>query len=769
MASDTIPGAVALRDELRRQRVFNDLVRLQFDQAPVGIAVTAANGLIVTLAMSHFFPTGLAWLWYLGLLAILAARVFLVLGYRAKETALAVRAWSRLFTAGAAATGLAWGLSVYALPWASFNDEVFLSFVIAGMVAGAIPSLSPCLSTYVLYMLGALLPVAVRMAIISGNFALTFLLLITLFGLFMFVTAKAHHTTVRRSLELRYANEDLVADLTEESARAKALNAKLTDEVHRRASMEQALLIAKEQAEAANGAKSEFVANMSHEIRTPMNGVLGMIELLSQSKLDQQQSSYLELARTSSESLLNVINAILDFSKIEANKLELESVPFDVRSIAEDVTALFSANAQSSDLELTCFVAPQIHTRVLGDSTRLRQILTNLLGNAVKFTRNGEVSLHVQELALNAQRIILGFEIRDSGIGMTPEQTARLFEPFRQADGSMTRRFGGSGLGLAITKRLTELMGGEITLESEYGVGTVFRVRIPFTRQQHSEALAPDAGLDGKRVLAVDDHATNRKILAHYLRGWGVAVATAASAQECLSLMRSAAAEERPFEAVLLDMQMPDMDGQALARSIKSEPALASAALILLSSPGDSAVSDLTESGIALMLAKPVRHGMLRDALFQVIYGVTPEYAVSDDGPAQNGPKLRGRVLLAEDNPVNQRVAKSMLERMGVDVDVVENGALALERSAAQAYDAILMDVQMPVMDGLSAVRALREREQASGSMRIPVIAMTANAMAGDRDECLGAGMDDYVPKPFKSRQLRDALARWLTQDRAQA
>jgi signal transduction histidine kinase/DNA-binding response OmpR family regulator len=737
-----------------------DLVGLLYSQAPVGLVVSAANGLIVALAVSYFYAASLAWAWLGALLAVLAARALLVLLYRRQRERLAVSGWSALFAVGAGATGLCWGLSAYVLPWPEFTDEVFLSFVIAGMVAGAIPSLAACLSSYVPYLLGALLPLGLRMALIGGEFALTFGMLIAIFGIFMLLTARAHHRTVRSALELRYANADLVADLTEESDQVRALNARLTQEVEERKRIAEELAAAKEQAESASVAKSEFVANMSHEIRTPMNGVLGMIELLSQSELNSRQRGFVEVARTSSESLLNVINAILDFSKIEAGKLDLEAVPFDIRALAEDVTALFTANVQNADFELTCFIPPELPTRVIGDQTRLRQILSNLMGNAVKFTERGEVALTVREAERHDNRVQLVFEVRDSGIGMTAEQRARLFEPFRQADGSMTRRFGGTGLGLAITKRLTRLMGGDIDVDSAPGQGTLFRVRLPFALQPVGSELPCNAGLDGRRVLVVDDNETNREILKHYLHGWGMDCVLTADATAALAALREAAQVAVRFDLGLLDLEMPGMDGEALARAIHADVHWADLPLLLLSSPVASPPTDGADP-FALRIAKPVRYAVLRDALYQVLYGATPAYAKAPPATTPR-PPLKGRVLLVEDNPVNQQVALSMLGKVGIDAGLADNGEAALARLAKGGWDLVLMDVQMPVLDGLSATRALRERERAGGGGHLPVVAMTANAMERDRDACLAAGMDDYIAKPFKSATLYDTLARWL-------
>jgi signal transduction histidine kinase/CheY-like chemotaxis protein len=755
-------ASVPLGELGRKQQVSDELVRSLFDQAPTGLVVTALNGLLVTGAVAHFYEVGLAWSWFGILLVILLLRGLTIARFRQDQSRLSMTVWSRWFMVGAAATGACWGFSVYMLPWESFTDEVFLSFVIAGMVAGAVPSLSPRLRVYVVYLAMALVPLSVRMVLIGGDFALTFLALIILFGIFMLVSARAHNHSLRSSLELRDANADLVAKLTEESRRVKRLNARLTREIAQRERIEHDLRIAKEQAEGASVAKSEFVANMSHEIRTPMNGVLGMIELLSQSVLNSQQRGFLEIARTSSESLLNVINSILDFSKIEAGKLELESVPFDVRAIAEDVAALFTANAQSAELELVCFVAPDVHTRVRGDPTRLRQILTNLLGNAIKFTEHGEVALRVHEISRYGDAVMLEFEVRDSGIGMSREQMQRLFEPFQQADGSMTRRFGGSGLGLAITKQLTELMGGTIDFQSELGKGALFVVRIPFLLQPSEPLAADSASLDGCRVLIVDDNATNREILAHYLRGWGIEPQQAASAEQALALMHAAVGLGRPFDAALLDLQMPGTDGRELAARIKADAVLAAIPLVLLSSVGNTTLPDGAQADFALSLTKPVRYGLLRDALFQVIHGVTPAYARTQKPATDAGPALSGSVLMAEDNRVNQMVATSMLRAMGLDVDLAENGEEALRMSAAKRYRLILMDVQMPVMDGLAAARAVRELEQRAGLPPVPIIAITANAMTDDRQACLEAGMDDYLAKPFKRAQLREILARWM-------
>lgn len=492
-----------------------------------------------------------------------------------------------------------------------------------------------------------------------------------------------------------------------------------------------------------------------------MNGVLGMIELLSQSDLGAQQRGFVEVARTSTESLLHVINSILDFSKIESGKIELEYAPFDLRTLCEEVTALFTASAQEADVELICFVAPEINGRVIGDSTRLRQVLTNLVGNAVKFTHSGEVSLRVQQRDRSSEWLELQFDVTDTGIGMTEAQVKSLFEAFHQADESMTRRYGGTGLGLAITHRLIELMSGQIDVSSEPGRGSCFSVRLRFKPRMDGPPDKRMERLERARALVVDDNATNREIVSRYLQGWGVAHAQAESAKAALEQLRVAHASGRPFDLVLTDMQMPGASGLELASWVKQDRGLQTTRMILLSSPGNLAQEDLAQYGIATSLVKPVRYGQLKEVLCQALHP-------SSGTPARTaqpavGPSLSGRILLVEDNLVNQKVALGQLRKLGLEVDLAVDGEAAVERCADTLYDMVLMDVQMPRLDGISATRALRQAEHDAGDGRhVPIIAMTANAEVGDRNDCLAAGMDDYLPKPFTRDMLIAKLERWL-------
>lgn len=747
------------REALIEARVRLDLLRMVFAQAPLGLAVTLFNGFLVSLAMVFIFEVERAWLWLGILVVVVGLRLAVVLAYRHRPQSLSPTRWKWLFALGAGIGGLVWGLSVEVLPGPSFHDDVFLSFVISGMVAGAIPSLAPNIGCYTAYLLGALVPLAVHMGLRGDHLGLTFLVLIVAFGFFMLASARAHHRTLWGSLLLSYANEALVADLTSESQRVKQLNARLQAEVDERARAQSALVEAKERAEAANLAKSAFVANMSHEIRTPMNGVLGMIELLSQSSLDRQQRGFVEVARTSTESLLNVLNAILDFSKIESGRLELEQAPFDLRSLCEEVTALFTANAQAAGVELSCFVDPALDARLVGDATRLRQILTNLVGNAVKFTHRGEVALRAVPLGRSAEQVEVLVQVEDTGIGMTQEQVQALFEPFRQADESMTRRYGGTGLGLAITRRLVDLMGGRLEVESEPGRGSRFWVRLGFRPGPAQPSEASELALQRAYVLAVDDNPTNLEVLTRYLQGWGVAYRTARSAQAGYDLLRVEQAAGRPFDLALIDVQMPEHSGFELADWIKADTALRDLPLVLLGSPGDVAQADLELHGVAMHLLKPVRYGQLKDVLCQLLCPGAPDTIIEP----RTTKGMRGRVLLVEDNLVNQKVALGLLRKLGLEADLAVDGEEALEHSASARYDLILMDVQMPRMDGIAATRALREAEQSSPERGYtPIIAMTANAERGDRDDCLAAGMDDYLPKPFTLTALKTTLGRWL-------
>ena len=537
----------------------------------------------------------------------------------------------------------------------------------------------------------------------------------------------------------------------------------ISRDITERKRAEAEVIKARDLAMEATRAKAQFLANMSHEIRTPMNGVIGMTNLLLETDMTPQQRDFANTIRDSGESLLTIINDILDFSKIEAGKVAFEILDFDLQEAIESTLELVAERAYAKKLELAGFVLSDVPVLLRGDPGRLRQILLNLLGNAIKFTDCGEVLVRVAKVSETAMRATLRFEVKDTGIGLSSEGQARLFQPFSQADGSTTRRYGGTGLGLAICKQLAEMMNGQIGVASEPGKGSTFWFTVRLEKQQNGTPPAHKErpSLAGLRVLIVDDDAANREILEHQTRAWKMRPASASSAAEVLPLLRNAFPD--PFPLVILDMAMPGMDGLSLARAIKADPALgARTRLVMLTSPAQKHdKAELGAAGIDACLSRPVRQSLLFDCLATVM-GHAPPQAVRliSPPPAVAGPARDLRILLAEDSVVNQQVAVGQLHRLGYAADVVANGLEVMEALQRIPYEVILMDCQMPEMDGYEATRAIRQREQESGCGPVHVIAMTAHAMEGDREKCLAAGMNDYLSKPVRVVELRSALER---------
>lgn len=527
--------------------------------------------------------------------------------------------------------------------------------------------------------------------------------------------------------------------------------------------IKQELQLTEQKLETALSAKSQFLANMSHELRTPMNGILGMTELLIDSGLSDKQGRFADSVRRSAESLLAIINDLLDYSKMETGKLFLENAAFNLREVVEDVCELHADLAHRKGLELICHIDHTMNDAVIGDSNRIRQLLNNLVGNSIKFTKSGEIVIRLKEVSRDDKNVEILLDVVDTGVGITPEGQASIFESFTQADNSYSREFGGAGLGLYITNKLVEMMKGKITLRSRMNEGSHFTVSLSLEATTNEKANANMQGtLRGSRVLIVDDNETNRTILYHQLKSWGVHPETVESGERALEALREAKRSSRPFHLAVLDLHMPVMDGIELTKLIQADSLIHDTQRIMLTSAAlDLSPTELRAIGISQYVSKPARQSQLYNVLANLIQGTDFSNDISHNGDENNAyPNIDAHVLLAEDNLINQDVALNMLENFGCTVKVVSNGSAALDLLKEEVFDIVLMDCQMPVMDGLAATRRLRDF--GGDYTNIPVIALTANVMEGDKEKCIESGMNGYISKPVKQEELYRSVCHWL-------
>ncbi|MGL4396412.1 MAG: response regulator [Hyphomicrobium sp.] len=770
-----MPTPSHLLPEIRRTQV-----AMLYEQLPLGLAATLVNALLLSIILSEVVPTTLTSGWLSLIVIVSAGRMVLLKRFRsasATATSAEFELWHTRFFLGAAASALVWGLSgVLLFPTESYQHQAFIGFVLAGMAAGASGSMAADDRVFRCFLVVTVAPYMIRLALAGSPVNLAMATMCLAFIAALSVSSRKTSRVTTDALRLRYENRELLADLSETAEQLRAANVSLLSENSERRRTESELIEAKRAAEDAATTKTQFLANMSHEIRTPMNGVFGMTDLLMRTTLDVRQKKLVRTIHESAKSLLVIINDVLDLSRMEAGRMELDVHEFSLRDSVERASDLFVGQAHTKGIELSVFVDRDVPAVVKGDSGRLKQVLLNLIGNAVKFTSNGEVAVRVTCQNASETRARIAFEVRDTGIGIDAAMKAKLFEPFTQAESSISRRFGGTGLGLSISRHLVELMGGEMALDSQLGTGTTLTFTLDLevgSRAAHAADYGDLTILDDARILVIDDRATNREIVSSYLGDAGAHIFSAERVCDAWAALVAALEAGKPYHAAVIDMMMPDQNGLDFTRRIKADPRLAATRIVLATSlnwDGDHAA--MRDAGIEAIITKPIRRHDLISVTARAISGARhagwrgvnarPD---DDSGLHIASPvtlRIDADIILAEDNAVNIEVAKEYLSGFGCRVHVANNGLQAVAFAKTGSYDAILMDCQMPIMDGLTATRTVRAYEAETGKRRIPIIAVTANAFAVDRANAFAAGVDGYLSKPYSEDGLADVLRTWL-------